>query len=95
MVEVRVCVGSSCHMKGSYQVIKTFQELISKNDLKNDVALKASFCMGHCLEGISVMVDDQPVRNVGFQNAQEVFYKEIYPKARGTVEFMQDGGGAQ
>jgi len=88
MVEVKVCVGSSCHMKGSYQVLKTFQELIAKNDLKDEVALKASFCMGRCLEGISVMVDDTPVQNVGFQNAQDVFYKEIYPKVKA-------GGSAQ
>lgn len=90
MVEVKVCVGSSCHMKGSYQVIKTFQDLIAKNALKDDVAIKASFCMGRCLEGISITVDDEPIQNVGFQNAQEVFYQHIYPKAKAG-----DGGAVQ
>lgn len=89
MVEIQVCVGSSCHMKGSYQVIKTFQELISKNDLKEKVALKASFCMGRCLDGISITVDGEPVQHVGFQNAQEVFYQHIYPKA------LQEGEAAK
>ena len=42
MVEVSVCVGSSCHMKGSYQVIKTFTELIKQNHFENIVTLKAS-----------------------------------------------------
>ena len=82
MVEVKVCVGSSCHMKGSYQVIKTFEELIKKNDLKDEVALKASFCMGQCLRGISITVNGEPVQNVGFANAQDVFYQHIYPLAK-------------
>lgn len=86
MVEVKVCVGSSCHMKGSYQVVKIFQDLIDKNGLKDEVALKASFCMGRCLDGISITVDDEPVNHVGFQNAQEVFYEHIYPRARAGQE---------
>ena len=63
MVEVTVCVGSSCHMKGSYQV-----------------ALKASFCMGRCLTGISMAVDGEPIEHVGFANAADVFYEHVLPK---------------
>ena len=92
MVIVQVCVGSTCHMKGSYQVIKIFQDLIAKNNLQDEVTIRASFCMGRCLQGISVLVDDEPVQNVGFQNAQDIFYTHIYPKAKGTA---QEGGGAQ
>ena len=82
MVVVSVCVGSSCHMKGSYQVIKPFQELIKKNQLEDVIELKASFCMGRCLSGISVMVNDTPVQNVGFVNAENVFYEHVFPLAQ-------------
>lgn len=73
-------------MKGSYQVIKTFQELIKQNELEDFVTLKASFCLGCCLNGIATMVDEKPVTNVGFSNAEQVFYEEIYNKARGLKE---------
>lgn len=86
MVEVSVCVGSSCHMKGSYQVIKTFTELIKSNHLEDSVHLKASFCMGRCLSGIAVTVNDQPVENVGFVNAEQVFYEAIFPLAQAEAE---------
>lgn len=93
MIEVKVCVGSSCHMKGSYQVIKTFENLIKQNDLGSYVQLKASFCLGSCLDGISTRVNGNPVNHVGFSNAEQVFYQEIYPLAmaeknggEGTVE---------
>lgn len=73
-------------MKGSYQVIKTFQELIKQNELEDFVTLKASFCLGCCLNGIATMVDEKPVTNVGFSNAEQVFYEEIYNKARALKE---------
>ncbi len=79
MVEVKVCVGSSCHMKGSYQVIMTFKKMIEKLGLQDKVALKASFCMGRCLNGISMTVNDEPVENVNFTNAEEIFNTRILP----------------
>ena len=81
MITVQVCVGSACHMKGSYQVIKTFENLIRQNGLEGVVKLKASFCFGCCLNGIATMVNDKHVNNVGFSNAEQVFYDEIYPLA--------------
>lgn len=81
MIEVKVCVGSSCHMKGSYQVIKTFEELIQRNEFEDIVKLKASFCLGCCLNGIATTIDGTPVNNVGFSNAETIFYEEIYNKA--------------
>ncbi len=81
MVVIKVCVGSSCHMKGSYQVVKTFDGLIKQHELEDVVQLKASFCLGNCLNGIATMVNEKNVNNVGFSNAEQVFYDEIYPLA--------------
>lgn len=86
MVVVQVCVGSSCHMKGSYQVIQTFERLIKQNELEQVVKLKASFCLGQCLNGIATKVNDKNVNQVGFSNAEEIFYKEIYPLAKEEKE---------
>lgn len=82
MIEVKVCVGSSCHMKGSYQVIKTFSELIKRNDFEDVVTIKASFCLGCCLNGIATMVDNRIIEKVGFSNAEQIFYDEIYNLAK-------------
>lgn len=77
-------------MKGSYQVVKIFGELIKENDLESVVTLKASFCMGRCLSGISVLADDRPIQNVGFANAQQVFYDEIYPQAQKEKQALEN-----
>ncbi len=58
MVKVTVCIGSSCHLKGSRQVVEELQYLINKNDLGESVDLGGTFCMGRCGEnGVSVTVD--------------------------------------
>ena len=40
----------------------------------------ASFCMGRCLDGISMQVDDEPISHVGFANASDIFYQYVLPK---------------
>ncbi len=58
MVKVTVCIGSSCHLKGSRQIVEELQYLINKNNLGDYVDLGGTFCMGKCgSDGVSVTVD--------------------------------------
>lgn len=57
-MKITVCIGSSCHVKGSRQVVEQFQHLIDENNLGDRVELAGTFCMGRCQEGVCVMVDD-------------------------------------
>ena len=58
---ITVCIGSSCHLKGSKVVIEKLQELIEQNGLKDKVELKGSFCMGNCQNGVCATIDDKTV----------------------------------
>ena len=71
-----VCIGSSCHLKGSKKVAQTFEKLISENGLREKVNFHATFCMGNCQNGISVSVDDT-VYSVTPETAEEFFKKEV------------------
>ncbi len=77
---VKVCVGSSCHLKGSYDVIQKLQKLISDNKLEDKVELKASFCLGNCSNGVSMRIDEEPVLNVSPSNIEEIFQNQILSK---------------
>lgn len=77
MIEISICVGSSCHLKGSYQIIQIFQRLIKKNKLEDKVQLKASFCLGRCTKGVSVKVDDKFIEELNIVNAEEKFEEYI------------------
>lgn len=59
-MKITVCIGSSCHIKGSRQVVEQLQYLIKENDLGDKVELAATFCMGTCQKGVCVNVDDKP-----------------------------------
>ncbi len=57
-MKITVCIGSSCHIKGSRQVVEQLQYLISENNLGDKVELGGTFCMGKCQKGVCVTVDD-------------------------------------
>lgn len=75
VMDLMVCVGSSCHLQDSRDVINSLKDLIAEHQLENQIELKGSFCMGHCAdEGVCVKFKDQIVSlrvdtvNAFFQN---------------------------
>lgn len=58
-MKVTVCIGSSCHLKGSRQIVEELQYLIAQSKVGDRVELAGTFCMGNCQSGVCVTVDDQ------------------------------------
>ena len=58
MLKITVCIGSSCHIKGSRQVVEQLKQMISENGLGDKVELGGTFCMGNCQQGVCVTVND-------------------------------------
>ena len=79
MVKVIVCIGSSCHIKGSRKVVEALQNLIAENELGGKVELGGTFCMGRCQEGVCVTVDGE-FYSVTPENVGEFFREEVLSK---------------
>lgn len=77
---IKVCVGSSCHLKGSYAVIEEFKKLIAEYGLEKEIALQASFCLGRCANGVTAKMDDEYLENLNGDNAREIFETRVLPK---------------
>ena len=75
-MKITVCIGSSCHLKGSRQVVEQFQRLIAENGLKDRVELGGTFCMGKCRQGVCVTLDDS-FYSVTPEDVGEFFSKEV------------------
>ncbi len=78
-MKVTVCIGSSCHLKGSRQVVEQLQSLIAQNNLKDKVELGGTFCMGECGKGVCVTVDDG-FFSVSPETVEDFFNTEILAK---------------
>lgn len=75
---VLVCVGSSCHLKGSYEIIELFKERLAREHLEDKVTFKGTFCLGKCgIAGVSIQVDDEIITGVTPKNFDDVFNKYI------------------
>ena len=80
-MKITVCIGSSCHIKGSRQVVEQLQYLISENKLGDKVELGGTFCMGNCQQGVCVTVDDN-FFSVTPDTVDEFFAKEVVAKVK-------------
>ena len=79
MIKIEVCIGSACHIKGSYNVLSSFQQLREEFGLSEQVEVNAVFCLGHCTEAVSVKVNDGDVQSVSGLTARDFFVKKILP----------------
>ncbi|MGQ9473866.1 MAG: (2Fe-2S) ferredoxin domain-containing protein [Candidatus Caldatribacteriaceae bacterium] len=78
MVTISVCVGSSCHLKGAYDIIKTCEELIDRWKLKDKVELKGTFCLGQCTEqGVTVVIEGEVLHGISIENFPEIFEQKV------------------
>ena len=56
---ITVCIGSSCHLKGSREIVSQLESLINDHELKNQIDFNGSFCMGDCVNGVAVKIDGE------------------------------------
>lgn len=75
-MKITVCIGSSCHLKGSRQIVEELQYLIAQNNLQDAVDLGGTFCMGNCQKGVCVTLDDQ-FFSLTPDTTKEFFEKEV------------------
>lgn len=79
-MQINVCIGSACHLKGSYNIITSLQEILEEQDLGDQIELKAVFCLGNCQNGVSVQIDDRPeLFSVTPKTVQEFFDRSVLP----------------
>ncbi len=85
MLDVRVCVGSSCHLRGGAKTLKLLHSLINDAGLQRQVSLRADLCLSSCLGAPNVLVDGEPFGGVTPDRAEEFFRERILSKVRDSV----------
>lgn len=84
-MKIAVCIGSSCHLKGSREVVEKLQELIKLHKLEDQLSLIGRFCMGNCQSGVSVEIDGR-VFSMNPSNVEEIFIAEVLSVLNHSLE---------
>ena len=80
-MKIIVCIGSSCHLKGSRQVVDKLRTLIAEQKLESKIELGGTFCLGQCQKGVCVKIDDgEDVFSVTPDTVGEFFAKDVLPR---------------
>ena len=76
MISIQVCVGS-CHLKGAHDVVQAFKREISSRKLDQEVFLTGAFCLGRCIDGVSIKIDDELILGVTPESVPEIFLNRV------------------
>ena len=75
---IQICVGSSCHIKGSPEIVELLTKAVEENNLSDEVVLTGSFCIGKCnRNGVTVQVDDEVHTGINRENFKEFFEENV------------------
>ena len=87
MLIVQICVGSSCHLKGSAEIVRLFENAVAEHHMEDDVVLMGSFCIGKCNRvGVTVQINDDVHVGVTAENFREFFKKNVLDVVNGERE---------
>ena len=78
---IKICVGSSCHLKGSPEIVELLRNAIAEHKLEDEVTLTGSFCIGKCNRiGVTVQIDDEVFVGVTKEGIKEFFKENVLDK---------------
>ena len=78
---IQICIGSSCYLKGSQELVNMFQNEIERYNLSEEITLAGSFCIGKCnREGVTVLVDDEIFTGVTKDIFKDFFNDHVLKK---------------
>lgn len=78
---IQICVGSSCHIRGSEKIVELLQEAVKRDNLEREITLAGSFCTGMCNRvGVTIQVNDDIHTGIVPENFNE-FYNGVVMKA--------------
>ena len=75
---IQICVGSSCHIKGSAEIVEMITKAVEEHGLDRDITLSGSFCTGQCnRQGVTIQVDDEIYTGITRESFNEFFNDKV------------------
>lgn len=75
---IEICLGSSCHVKGSKKIFALVEKAIKDNKLEKKVKIAGTLCLGQCgSDGVNVKINDEIVTGLTVENFDEIFKSKV------------------
>ena len=75
-VMVKVCLGTSCYLKGSYKLLSELIELAKRKDYSS-VEIVGTFCLENCDHSPNVLVDDKLIGEANLEKVEAEIEKQL------------------
>lgn len=85
MLDLYVCVGSACHLKGSYAIINRLQSLIGASPYADRLNLMAVLCLGRCGGDVSIRIGEDDYFSIKPEETDFWFEHEVLPRVREKI----------
>lgn len=76
-IEMHICLGSSCFSRGNKEVVMYIREYLRKNHLEDRIIFKGSRCMGLCINGPSLRINEKIIEGVTVAKIESILEKEF------------------
>ncbi len=83
-IEVGICLGTSCYLKGSFHLLEGLSAELRRRGLSDRFRVKARFCTDQCSSGPNVVVGATVVNQVNPHKAEEFVDTYLIPALEGT-----------
>ena len=78
---IKICIGSSCHLKGSTAIVELANDAVRQHQLDDLVTITGSFCIGKCNPvGVTVQVDDDIHVGITKENFNDFLQEQVLNK---------------
>ncbi len=74
--KVRVCVGTSCYLRGSQDILAKTLQMVEENAWGNRFDIGATFCSEQCDKGPTISIGDKVIHHAKLAEIKELISKE-------------------
>ncbi|MGA1977250.1 MAG: (2Fe-2S) ferredoxin domain-containing protein [Bacteroidales bacterium] len=74
---MHICLGSSCFSRGNREVVLFIREYLKKNHLEDKVVFKGARCMGNCINGPNMKINDLMKEGVTLGKIEGILEQEL------------------
>lgn len=72
LIEIVICMGSSCFSRGNKRVLQVIREYLSANELNAGVVFRGAHCMGQCENGPVLQINGKQFHHVDPSSVSDI-----------------------